>query len=169
MMAKPSNTEKVKAAGRAFLNAVRQLGRQERSQLLDFAAFDSVEKTAAFQKCFGQARQLDNQADPVFYAKVITIFVFAPREGTFTDTENNKNFGHFLRENGIIQTVLAESLFKSNNFNRLIEETEVLLSRHKPQHQLDFGLLIKDLYSTYLDFKGSDILAQWATSYFSDE
>ncbi|OQW95271.1 MAG: hypothetical protein BWK79_02990 [Beggiatoa sp. IS2] len=143
--------KKVIAAGRAFFNSFKQLNRQERSQLLDFAAFDSVEKTVAFQKCYNQALSIDKQADVAFYAKVTAIFVFSPRSGTFTDTENGQNFGYFLRENGVIPVILAESLFKSSHFDKLVEEVEVLLSRHKPHHQLDFGLLIKDLYLIYRD------------------
>lgn len=160
--------KKVILAGRAFFNCFKQLDRQERSQLLDFVAFDSVEKTAVFQKCYEQALLIDKNADTAFYAKVISIFVFAPRSGTFTDTENGKNFGHFLKESGVVQTILAESLFKANHFDKLIDEVEVLLSRHKPHHQLDFGILIKDLYLIYRNFEDNAILKKWAESYFSD-
>lgn len=160
--------KKVIAAGRAFFNSFKQLDRQARSQLLDFAAFDSVEKTAAFQTCYKQALLIDEQADTAFYAKVTAIFVFAPRSGTFTDTENGKDFGYFLRESGVVQVILAESLFKASHFDKLVEEIEVLLSRHKPHHLLDLGLLIKDLYLLYRDFDGNSVLKQWAASYFSE-
>lgn len=168
-MTRTIDEKKVIAAGRAFLASFKQLDRQERSQLLDFVAFDSVEKTAVFQKCYQQALLIDESAEASFYAKVISIFVFAPRSGTFTDFQNGQDFGHFLRVSGIVQAILAESLFKSSHFDELIEQMEVLLSRHNPEHQLDFGLLIKDLYILYQDFEGSQILQKWATSFFLND